>query len=93
MLDLRAFPFTDSQKDEIRTAVNMYYQVSGIQITGGPRLDGEGVMFLGVQISQKQIVNGKVLSEDELISKGAGVFDGRLPDGYKIQIFVSSFEK
>lgn len=93
MLDLRAFPLTDNAKDKIRTAANNYYRLSGIMITGGPRFDSDGNMFLAVYVTQKQIVNSKILSGDELISRCAGIFDGHLPQGSKVQISVTSDDK
>ena len=88
MLDLRAFPFTDIAKDKIRTKANHLYRLSGLEITGGPSVDPQGVMFLDVRITQQPLTDGKVLSEDELISKGAALFDGCLPDGCCVRVSV-----
>ena len=91
MLDLRAFPFTGDAKDKIRTKANHLYRLYGIEITGGPSIDPQGVMFLDVRITQQPLTSGKVLSEDELISKGATLFDGCLPDGCKVRISVTPY--
>lgn len=86
MLDLRTLPFTDNAKDGIRKAVNNYYQVFGIQITGGPAYDRNGALFLNLEVSQKPVPKGKVLTVDELISRAAGIFDGLMPQDCKVQI-------
>jgi len=92
MLDLRAFPFTDEAKDKIRTKANNHYRISGIVVTGIPKLDNNGALFLDVQVSQQQMINQKLLSTQELVSRCESIFEGHLPYGYTVQISVLSDE-
>lgn len=93
MLDLRRLPFTDSAKDKIRTTVNNYYRLAGIEVTGGSITGQDGTIILNVEVSQRQPMNNKILSESELISRGATIFDGLLPDGCKVNISAVPYVK
>lgn len=92
MINFGTLPFSDSAKELIRSSVNNYWRFARIEVSGKPEIDQDQVLSLYVQISQKELVNDKVLTEQELISRGKAIFDPQImPEGQRVYITANTF--
>jgi hypothetical protein len=79
MIDLSAIPLPEHSKRLIEESVSSYWRLARIEISLGP---DDAPNAYNVVISQKALVNDRILTDDELISRGRKVFEGLIPDNY-----------
>jgi predicted regulator of amino acid metabolism with ACT domain len=91
MIKFGQFPFSDESKSIINKAVAHHLHASGIEISGYPESDSEGIEVLKVSIAQKAIPERKMFSRAELHDLAYDIFfaDSSIsPVGQKLDISV-----
>ncbi|SEI39498.1 hypothetical protein SAMN05216327_101202 [Dyadobacter sp. SG02] len=92
MINFGSFPFTDSQKELINESIKNYWRFARVEVKGEPGFDGNGQYALLVDVTQKELVNEKILTADELVDRGTKIFAGATPEGQLVRIYANPFK-
>lgn len=92
MIDTERFPFSDEDLAKIENSIINYKRFAKITIEFWPDLT-DNPDLVTVRISQTDIVNGLVLSEEELTKRGKEVFEGTLPHKFILKYLPETYAK
>ncbi len=84
MISLEALPFTEECLNSIEKSSLNYWRMARITVDAAPGLGPNGASIISVIVHQKELVNDRILSSEELIQRGKGIFEGCVPDGYTV---------
>lgn len=94
MINFGSFPFSEEAKQKINLSVQNYWRFARIEVKGGPGYNAEGEEILSIHLTQKELVNNKILTEDELIVRGTEIFGQDqyiVPVGQKIEVTATPY--
>ena len=89
MKNLELLPIADEAKKRINEFAKLYKRNAHVVVDVVSFEDNR----LIVRAEQKDLVNGKLLSEKELTWRGRGMFKGELPDDWKLTVSAVDFDR
>ncbi len=88
MINLLSIPFSEKSQQLIEDSISNYWRFARIEVLIEP---GKQLNEYNVFISQKELVNDRILSEEELVERGRKIFEGLIPDGYNLNYIPKSY--
>jgi hypothetical protein len=87
MKSIEVLPFTDDCRNKIANSISNYWRMARIDVVASI-ID----QLIEVKVHQKELVNDKILTAEELVARGESIFVGCIPEGYNVRYIPITYK-